>query len=94
MSRAAFVHLNARHPDLAARFIEFLLSAEGQRIIAESTPLLPLIQTQSPTSQIAKLIQDHIGTFLTIRLTPSLLTHLDDLKRQNFLSAWKTSLGR
>ena len=94
MSRTAFVPRAARDPELAAQFIGFLLSAEGQAIIADRTPLLPLIQKQPPSSQIEKQIQDRIGTFLPIRLTPSLLTYLDDLKRQDFLSAWQTSLGR
>ncbi|QFT64388.1 Sensor protein QseC [Roseivivax sp. THAF30] len=94
MSRTAFVPSNAPNVDLAAQFIAFLLSAEGQRIIADRTPLLPLVQPQTPTTQIGAQIQDRIGTFLPIRLTPSLLTHLDELKRQSFLSAWKAALGR
>ena len=94
MSRTAFVPARAPNADLAAQFIAFLLSSEGQRIIADRTPLLPLVQPQSPSTQIGRQIQDRIGTFLPIRLTPSLLTHLDELKRQSFLSAWKTALGR
>ncbi|MFD1343143.1 sensor histidine kinase [Litorisediminicola beolgyonensis] len=94
MSRTAFVPMRAPNAELAAQFITFLLSAEGQRIIADRTPLLPLVQPQPPSTQIGRQIQDRIGTFLPIRLTPSLLTHLDELKRQSFLSAWKTALGR
>jgi two-component system sensor histidine kinase TctE len=94
MSRTAFVPKGAKNTDLTAEFISFLLSPEGQRIIAEQTPLLPLIQSDTPSSQTERLIRYRLGTFLPIRLTPGLLTHLDDLKRQDFLSAWKTSLGR
>lgn len=94
MTRTAFVPQSAPNADLAAQFIAFLLSAEGQKIIEDRTPLLPLVQSQPPTTQIGRQIQDRIGTFLPIRLTPSLLTHLDELKRQGFLSAWKTALGR
>ena len=74
--------------------MEFLLSNEGQRIIADRTPLLPVIQQQSATSLIGREIQDRLGTFLPIRLSPGLLTYLDELKRNDFLSAWETSLGR
>lgn len=94
MSRTAFVPTRARNADLAVLFIEFLLSQEGQGIVADQTPLLPLIQTRPAASRLERQIQDRIGTFLPIRLTPSLLTHLDDLKRLDFLYAWKTSLGR
>ena len=94
MTRTAFIPHVARQPETAALFIEFLLSREGQRIIAEQTPLLPLIQEQIPDSLIGREIQARIGTFLPIRLTPGLLTYLDALKRNDFLSAWETSLGR
>ena len=93
MTRTAFVPMRARNADLAAQFIGFLLSPEGQRLIADRTPFLPLIRPLPPSSRVERQIQNRIGSFLPIRLTPSLLTHLDDLKRQYFLSAWKTSLG-
>lgn len=94
MSRTAFVPLGAQNPDLAAQFIGFLLSEDGQRVIADQTPFLPLIQTRAPSTQLERQVRDHIGTFLPIRLTPGLLTYLDDLKRRDFLDAWETSLGR
>ncbi len=94
MTRTAFIPKAAGQPETAARFIEFLLSRDGQNIIAEQTPLLPLIQEQIPPSLIGREIRARIGTFLPIRLTPGLLTYLDELKRNDFLSAWETSLGR
>lgn len=94
MTRTAFVPKDARQADLAARFIEFLLSREGQRIIMEQTPLLPLIGEANPTSLVGQEIQARLGTFLPIHLTPRLLTYLDELKRREFLSAWETALGR
>ena len=94
MTRTAFVPKAARQGELGRLFVEFLLSNEGQRIIADRTPLLPVIQQQSATSLIGREIQDRLGTFLPIRLSPGLLTYLDELKRNDFLSAWETSLGR
>ena len=94
MTRTAFVPRTAREPDIAALFIEFLLSPEGQRIIADKTPLLPLLPEQAPASLIGREIQARVGTFLPIRLSPGLLTYLDGLKQRDFLSAWETSLGR
>lgn len=94
MTRTAFIPNAARQPENAALFIEFLLSSEGQQIIANRTPLLPLVQEQEPKSLIGREIQARLGTFLPIRLNPGLLTYLDELKRNDFLSAWQTSLGR
>lgn len=62
----------------------FLLSDEGQRISAEETPLLPLVPTQEPASDIERMIRDQRGSFLPIRLTLGLLTFLDVLKKQQF----------
>ena len=94
MTRTAFVPVTARRPETATRFVEFLLSPEGQRIIADQTPLLPLIPEQDPDSLVGQEILARIGSFLPIRLTPGLLTYLDELKRNDFLSAWEASLGR
>jgi len=94
MSRTAFVPKGARHPDLAAQFLAFLLSDEGQRILAVRTPLVPLILPEVPATPFERHIRDARGTFLPIRLTPGLLTFLDALKREEFLSSWDTSLGR
>ncbi|WP_236544506.1 sensor histidine kinase [Roseovarius atlanticus] len=94
MTRTAFIPKEARQAELGARFIEFLLSREGQRIIADKTPLLPLIREGEQQSLIGREIQARLGTFLPIRLTPGLLTYLDELKRNDFMSAWETSLRR
>jgi len=93
MSRTAFVPKTAENPALAAQFIRFLLSADGQRIISEQTPLIPLLPLQDPASAVEREIASQRGTFLPIRLTPGLLTFLDELKRRDFLSAWDMSLG-
>ncbi|GGB62101.1 hypothetical protein GCM10011316_37580 [Roseibium aquae] len=93
MSRTAFVPKTSTNPVVAAQFIRFLLSEEGQRIISEQTPLLPLLPVANPKSAIEREIENRRGTFLPIRLTPGLLTFLDDLKKQDFLSGWDMSLG-
>lgn len=94
MTRTVFVPRDAPNPDIAGRFIGFLLSQDGQETIARRTPLPPLSPVGPPWTTIGRLIVEKRGTFLPIRLTPGLLTFLDGLKRQDFLSAWDTSLGR
>ncbi|PYE84850.1 sensor histidine kinase [Pseudoroseicyclus aestuarii] len=94
MTRTAFVPAAARQPEVAALFIAFLLSREGQGIIAEQTPLIPLSPEQAIPPPIGPEMRARSGTFLPIRLTPGLLTYLDALKQRDFLSAWEASLGR
>ena len=94
MMRSAFVPAAAREPDLAAAFLAFLLSPDGQAVLAEATPLIPLMRRAEPETPIEREIAEGLGTFLPIRLTPGLLTYLDALKRQDFLSAWETAVGR
>ena len=92
MTRTAFVPDGAPRPELAARFVEFLLSPEGQRILAERTPLIPLTAPPGVRTPILEEIEGKRGAFLPIRLNLGLLTFLDRLKRDAFLSAWIASL--
>lgn len=92
MTRTAFVPAGSRSPELATSFITFLLSDRGQRAIAEQTPLVPIRPKGPATTDIERLIEENRGTFLPIKLTPALLTFLDGLKKQDFLSVWDMSL--
>lgn len=93
MTRTAFVPKPAPQPELATKFMVFLLSGEGQTILARKTPLIPIRPTGLALSAIDRQIDAMQGTFLPIRLTLGLLTFLDDLKKQDFLAAWDTSMA-
>ena len=92
MTRTAFVPDGARHPELAARLVAFLLSAEGRRVLAERTPLIPIDAPPGLRTPILAEIEGKRGAFLPIRLNLGLLTFLDRLKRDSVLSAWTASL--
>lgn len=92
MTRTAFVPKGAKNAELGERFINFILSDEGQRTIATQTPLIPVRPDGTIRSTIDRLIHEKRGTFLPIRLTPALLTYLDALKKKDFLSAWDISI--
>ena len=84
MSRTAFVPRGAARADLGERFVAFLVSPAGQRVIAERSALLPVGATSAPDQE----------TIIPIRLSTGLLTYLDDLKRARFLRNWRSSIGR
>ena len=80
MVRTALIPESSDNPAAAADFIDFLLSDEGQRLIADEAILSPALPDDGET------------TLLPIRLGPGLLVYLDALKRHAFLSEWASAV--
>ncbi|MBV2147723.1 ABC transporter substrate-binding protein [Sphingobium sp. AS12] len=83
-SRIAFIAREARHPAAAKLFLDFLLSREGQSLLAQHSlwPVRTDIRAHRlPAAQLRP-----------IRIGPQLLVNLDRLKRQRFLRDWNTIL--
>lgn len=89
MARTAFVPKGSKHPDLAERFIAFLLT-EGQTILAQESDLIPLFPTANSPAGGHFDLRDFAGSFLPIKLGPGLLTFLDARKKADFLESWDT----
>lgn len=86
MSRVAVMPRNSRHPNAAAVLMDFLLSREGQKLIAQRgmTPVRTDIAPPYP-----ELTRSNIRA---VRVGPSLLTNLDTMNRRRFLQQWKTAV--
>ena len=82
--RTALIPKGAQNPDLGSAFLNFLLSAQGRRIIGERTSLPPL-------DEEALAAQPHLRP---IRLDPGLLVYVDPLKRRKFLNELDAALIR
>lgn len=83
---------NAPHPELAKLFLDFLLSEQGQRILAERTGLYAIHPDLNGRGSAAQL-QSAAGINLRpIQVGPGLLVYLDQLKRRKFLSRWNRML--
>ncbi|WP_434383430.1 ABC transporter substrate-binding protein [Melittangium boletus] len=83
MSRIAFIPAEARHPNAAKLFLDFLLSKRGQAMLAERD--MEPVRTDIPNdvpSPPAEQIR-------AIRVGPKLLANLDQLTRLRFLKQWK-----
>ena len=92
MSRLALIPRNAPHPELAQAFLDYLLSASGQKIIATSTGLTA-IHPRVDGLHTARQMQTGAGDSLRpIRIGPGLLVYLDQLKREKFLGRWQRVL--
>ncbi|WP_289151254.1 extracellular solute-binding protein [uncultured Salipiger sp.] len=93
MSRTAWVPKTAPEPEMAERFVAFLLSAEGQSIINLKTPLIPLLLPREQPLGLEDVRPAGNASFLPIRLGPGLLTFLDQIKSDEFLRSWASSMG-
>lgn len=88
MSRIAFVSAKARHPNAAKLFLDFMLSLEGQTLLARNsfTPVrtdLGGAGVPGPDAAVARPIE--VG--------PALLANLDQMRREHMLSEWRAAIG-
>ena len=90
MSRTAFIYRYSKKKSEAERFLEFLLSANGQRQMAKDSALIPI----SPEFRRDKLPQDPTNAYLPIKMGIGLLTYQDTLKRQYFLDVWNSMFNK
>lgn len=92
MTRAAFILKSTPVPDAAADFLRFLLSADGQHLIATRSSLIPLLESARSQPEIRSLTGGQRVPPFPIKLGPGLLAYLDTLKKRNFLANWEASI--
>ena len=83
-SRIAFIPKQARHPEMARLFIDYMLSREGQRRLAA--------RSVTPSRQDARGPDDPVANAPSLRpiaVGPELLTYLDQIKRARVLREWR-----
>ncbi len=80
MVRTALIPKTSDNPGIAGGFVDFLVSPEGQRVIAGEVSLAPALP------------EGGTGTLIPVRLGPGLLVFLDGLKRRAFLSEWENAV--
>lgn len=92
MSRIAVIPKAARNPRAAGRFIDFLLSREGQELIAGPASLYAIRSDISGDATAKKLQETADGPMIPIHLGPGLLVYLDRMKRRNFMGRWQRAM--
>ena len=93
MSRIALVPKAAKHPNAGKVFLDYLLSARGQKIIADQSLLFSIRSDVEGTTSAAGLAKELGQSLKPIPVGPSLLTYLDQSKRLEFLKEWQQALG-
>ncbi len=92
--RLAFIARDARNPQTARRFLDYLLSEAGQRAIGELTPLGAIHPALNGPGS-ANTLRERLGEALRpIDIGPGLLATLDDLKRKALLARWAREFQR
>ncbi len=92
VSRVALVPKAAASPDLGEAFLEFLLSREGQTILAERLRL-PAISLEVAGKDSAGAMQEALGSKLRpVPVSPGLLAYLDAASRAQVLADWNAAL--
>ncbi|MFC3284444.1 ABC transporter substrate-binding protein [Litchfieldella rifensis] len=94
MMRMAFIHRDAPHPGAARAFLDFLLSRDGQRVIAGETPLFS-VRPDVIGPYTAQRLRDQVGERLyPIPLNASLLAFVDPQRRDAFMARWAREFDR
>ncbi len=97
--RTVFIKKDAPNPYSARRYIDFLLSINGQQILADTSSLSPIRTnvTTKPngTNQVKRselYFQQERGPIRSIPLGLRLLVMTDKLKREVLINEWKSAL--
>lgn len=91
-SRIAIVPRAARSPGLGALFLDFILSPEGQRVVAGKSGL-GAVHPEIGVAGGAAAMQARLGARLRpISVGPGLLVYLDQVKRRRLLERWNDAL--
>jgi len=88
-SRVAFISKQARHPNAAKLFLDYVLSKRGQEIIANQADLYSLradVDGEATLKGVTQLIGDKARP---VPIDQTLLDNLDQTKRLAFLSKWQ-----
>ncbi|WP_317922985.1 MULTISPECIES: ABC transporter substrate-binding protein [unclassified Cupriavidus] len=89
MSRVAFIARRAPRPNAARLWLDFLLSREGQALLAKSTTQLYTIRTDTDSVHTAAALSERLGYALKpISVGPGLLAAQDTLRKRAFLARW------
>lgn len=89
-TRVAFVARDAPNPRAARQWLDHLLSADGQRALAQGGGLYPI---RSGLQGVTAAASSPARTLRPITLGPGLLAHLDHSKRESLLRRWRMVLA-
>ena len=88
-SRTIVIPRKAAHPELAEKFVNYVLSEPGQAIVGEAFGLSVMGMGSDREQMKARYVADKPGVLSFPTLGLSALTYLDVIKREQFVKAWQ-----
>jgi iron(III) transport system substrate-binding protein len=91
-SRVAFISKQAKHPNAAKLFLDYILSKRGQTIIANQADLYTLradIDGEATVKRVTELVGDRARP---VPISDELLANLDAKSRLTFLKTWQAAM--
>jgi iron(III) transport system substrate-binding protein len=92
MTRVAFIPKDAKRPDAAKVFLDFLLSKAGQEVIANKALLFSMRKDVEGEATAAKLNRDLGAAVKPVAIDAELLDLLEPTKRLPFFKKWQALL--
>lgn len=91
LSRGVMISAQATHPDAGARFVNYLLSAQGQAVAQQKAFFFgPDGQAPSDMEGASSILET--GVARPIAISPALLAIQDNERRRRFIADWSRSL--
>jgi iron(III) transport system substrate-binding protein len=92
MSRIALIPEAAKSPELGQKFLAFLMSKNGQEVMAQKSGI-PALHPNLSSENSASALRARAGKQLRpIPVSPGLLVYLDQVKRARLIERWNEAL--
>ncbi|HEX3058790.1 MAG TPA: ABC transporter substrate-binding protein [Usitatibacter sp.] len=93
LSRVMFIGKQAKNPNAAKLFLDYILSQRGQKLIGSDVELFAVRDDVDAEYTAAKLKQQLGPNVKPIPVSSEITEYLDSKKRLDFLGQWKAGLG-
>ncbi len=93
VSRVALVPRAAASPEMAAEFLDFLMSKQGQTLLSEKLRM-PAVSLEVSGANSGQAMQAALGDQLRpVSVSPGVLVYLDQAKRLRLFRLWRAALA-
>ncbi|MEI6206259.1 MAG: ABC transporter substrate-binding protein [Desulfuromonadales bacterium] len=93
LSRVMFISKKAKNPNAARLWLDYILSARGQQVIADKADLFSIRADIKGETTLAGLTKQLGTAARPIPIGKETIEYLDQKKRLDFLKKWQQSLG-
>ena len=93
LSRVIFIGKTAKNPNAAKLWLDYVLSARGQKLIGSDVELFAIRNDVDAEYTAASLNKQLGNNVKPIPVNSEIVTYLDPKKRLEFLNAWKAALA-